>query len=548
MKKCHGKIIIFYIIFVITIITNCFISLSNETFKGSGNKENPFIIETEKDLFNLSESVNNGNDYKDKYFVIERDITFDKIFTSIGQMKENENNKIYPFSGILDGKNHILTLKKNSKPIFSYCRNAIIKNINIKSEYINGFALIDNYVMDLESDKIATIDNVNILSGTKIKNGGYVGVKDNYKFGISSKNTIDILNCSVEKNVNIGVDENGVSLNYNKIGSFASEFVGSIKNCKSSAKLFGNNYVAGICAVQSNAMGDCILDNNTFEGEIISDGMYVGGILAAGYNKDLSAPNAGNVIVLNNTVSNNALITGNDYVGGIVGNINTIQNWKNKKTEIKNNLFLGKIKCDKNNKGLLVGKLKSINKYTEIEGNKILDTNENKKLLIFGYIDYIDTNRKNLKVVENLKYIDTSKDIDNLDVIDMDNSHKMTWQKNHNREDDPLFNDIDKLVIFIDNIKNYVELKCELLDEDKKIIFEDGMTALSILYSSDLQIYTRKTIYGEYIYKINELEEKNENGKSMGWVYYVNGEFGMVAADKYKLKKNDIITWKYSVW
>ncbi len=51
--------------------------------------------------------------------------------------------------------------------------------------------------------------------------------------------------------------------------------------------------------------------------------------------------------------------------------------------------------------------------------------------------------------------------------------------------------------------------------------------------------------YGKYINGINNINEKIA-GKTSGWTYYVNGEFPMYSADKYKVKKNDKIRFHYS--
>ena len=567
----YNRFVRYVISVIVILIFTSQILFANEAFVGYGTNNKPYILETKEDIYRLSENVNKGIDYYGKYFKITKDIELDKDFVSIGSlidknMDEGAGVNINPFSGIFDGDNHTITFAKFSKPLFSYCREAEIKNLNIYCTFIDGFALVDNYVMDFgktgkgthNAKSVVKINNVNLLKGTNVKKCGYIGIENDYKFGITSKNIVEIENCVINDGVRMGLGDDGTILNYNKCGSFAGEFNGIIKNCKSYAILYGNNYVGGIAGVQSNAMGQCILSDNKFYGSIISTGKYVGGILGSGFNKNSSAPNAGNIVVNNNTIYPNSLISAKDYVGGIVGNVNTVQNWRNVPTEIKKNNFFAKIKCDNKNKGLIVGKLRSINKYCYIENNFAINSKDNIKELPFGYVEYIDTHKNNLKVQEGLIYIDTSNGTNNLPKISIDGFGYMEWKENHNRDDDPLFDDLSELFEYVDvatkssliniNVFDTVVLECELLDENYEIKYEDNITPLSILQSSGLDVYTKTTIYGEYIYRINDKEEKTGLMHGSGWVYYINGEFGKLACDKYKCKKNDVITWKYISW
>lgn len=592
------KIRIYRLYFVLIILIFCIINLTfvYANFVGEGLKENPFLLKNKEDIYSLSKDVNSGIDYAGKYFKMTNDIELDKSFISIGCLKDKSKDEqgganINPFSGIFDGDNHIMTFEKFSKPLFSFCRDAEVKNLNIKGTYIDGFALVDNYVMDFgktgkgmnNAKEVVRINNVNLLDKLKVKKGGYIGIDKNYKFGITSNNKILIENCTINKGVILGLNINedlniidecdnysreqlneltkNLKFDNDKCASFASEFIGTIKNCKSYALIYGEDYVGGIAAVQSNAMGDCNLIGNEFYGNIIANGKYVGGILGAGFNKNGSAPNAGNVIVNDNIVDNECNISGEDFVGGIVGNVNTVQNWSNAPLEIKNNKFYGRLKCVEKNKGLIIGKLRSINKYCHIEKNVALNNEENKKVLPFGYVEYVDTNSSDLKEQSGLIYIDTSKKMDLLPKIPIDDYGYMEWRENHNRNDSPLFKDIAKLFNYVDkldsiNERNYSDIKktdnivleCELLDSNFEISYKENITPLSLLELAKLKVYTRATMYGKYIYKINDKEEKTGPFHGAGWVYYINGEFASVACDKYKCKKNDVITWKYISW
>ena len=48
---------------------------------------------------------------------------------------------------------------------------------------------------------------------------------------------------------------------------------------------------------------------------------------------------------------------------------------------------------------------------------------------------------------------------------------------------------------------------------------------------------------GFFVEEINGLAQDKKSG--MYWIYYINGQTAQVGVSQYKLKNNDIITWKY---
>lgn len=48
---------------------------------------------------------------------------------------------------------------------------------------------------------------------------------------------------------------------------------------------------------------------------------------------------------------------------------------------------------------------------------------------------------------------------------------------------------------------------------------------------------------GFFVEEINGLSQNKKEGKY--WIYYINGKPASVGVSQYKLKENDIITWKY---
>lgn len=466
MIKLLKKSKIFFLFYAI-LLSSIFICFSNfaVSFSGNGEKDNPYVLKDYDDFCELATLTNNGENFENVYFKITNDINFDKTWVGLGSLKSGETDAKYglnvnPFSGRIDGNDKKLTFAKNSKPLFNYVRDAYIEDVDIFSEYFDGFALVEHYDMDYgptgkgtnNAKDVIHIENVNLLEGTNVKESGYIGVKNDYAYGIPMRNKIYIEDCTIEKNVNIGVNENKQSNDLNKVASFVGEFVGTIKDCKSYANVFGKNYVGGIASVQSNAMGDCILEENEFYGKIVASGDYVGGIIGAAYNKNISAPNAGHVVLEENLVSKGTKIEGNDYVGGLIGHIFTVQNWKNVITKIIDNVVLCDIKSNKEHIGTFVGLMRSINKYCQIKNNSYSENLQNLKP--FGDVEYIDTNKVASGIKDGTTYINTEEGVDNLPVISMGQYGNMNWKKEHNRTDDPLGADITKLCKLYSGNKN----------------------------------------------------------------------------------------------
>lgn len=90
-----------------------------------------------------------------------------------------------------------------------------------------------------------------------------------------------------------------------------------------------------------------------------------------------------------------------------------------------------------------------------------------------------------------------------------------------------------------------VELKV-FFDQDKQeIVKMTGTNALNLLENlaeeKDWEIEKKQYDFGSLVISVDGCE----NSKKKSWIYFVNGESGQVAADKYQLKQDDKIEWKY---
>lgn len=93
-----------------------------------------------------------------------------------------------------------------------------------------------------------------------------------------------------------------------------------------------------------------------------------------------------------------------------------------------------------------------------------------------------------------------------------------------------------------------VALRIDFGDEDTRnfsdIPYVTGATAFSILKNAMVPIvYDPSTGAGVFVRQIGE--KKNGDGGRY-WQYWVNGQFALVAADKYLLKRGDQVKWEFA--
>lgn len=87
---------------------------ASDTLSGEGTKENPYIVSSAADYQIISDSVKNGESYKDKYFIQTADFEFENApadETVVYGMGESE------FAGIYDGKGYTIALADSYKEV-----------------------------------------------------------------------------------------------------------------------------------------------------------------------------------------------------------------------------------------------------------------------------------------------------------------------------------------------------------------------------------------------------------------------------------------------
>lgn len=423
--------------------------------QGDGTEESPWLLTSEADLNVLRKKVAAGSAFSGMYFAFANDITLSSDWIPIGQTKDGtddfkQGKNILPFSGILDGRNFTVRIAEGGLPLFNIVRAATIKNLKIYGTKIEGFGLINRYKVDYGDDgtygtgcpETVTIDNCHILTGTTIKNSGFIGGNG------SGSNIITISNCTVDSGVTIGegAEDNEI------IGSFAGEFNGTVTNCSSAATVKGKRAVGGIIGYKGQSMGPCDVKDCKFTGTIISESV-AGGIIGSGYSSS-TAPNSPCVTIEDCVVTGD--ITGKAYVGGILGQEGQItQCWGNGIGGIRNNEFTGKVHGASDKTGGIIGYMCSLNKWNVIENNYYdADCGTDRGI---AFVKYVDTSCETHETASGATYFDTSKELPDINGV---------GQKNFNRTDDPLGADKEKLCSTTKRTDKYVK-KLELSGEYK---------------------------------------------------------------------------------
>ena len=354
--------------------------------EGTGSASDPYLIYSQKDLAYVKGLVEGKNgpafNFAGQTLAFANDIELDTTWTPIGNLKPNgdENDRgpsLQPFCGTIDGRNHTLRIADHGKCLLYYVRNATVKNLNIQGDHIDGYGLVERYIVDYGEDgnyisataaKHRTIDieNVTLKSGTKTLQSGFIG-------GVASgANAINIRNCTIEKGVVIGYDKQ-----QSYIGSFAGSFNGTMQNCVSYATVYGKDSVGGLAGQKGQSMGACDFLNCAFLGEVVASGDAVGGIIGSGYP---SAPGTPMVQAHNCYVA--ADITGHDRVGGIVGaesahegNVDEGDQYGVKgTTSITDNHYYGKLTATGKNVGGIIGFMYDFTKKSGEATNYFVDS------------------------------------------------------------------------------------------------------------------------------------------------------------------------------
>ena len=154
--------------------------------KGKGTKDDPFIIDTENQFLDFARSVNEEENYADKYVKLNRDIKLTKEWIVVGSQGK------HPFKGDFNGNNHTISNMKigaektprqyRFAALFAVIDGGKVYNLNIKDfEIYNTILSEDRVFVGAVAGGIqngAFIDNVNVsgkIHSKSMRTQQYIG-------------------------------------------------------------------------------------------------------------------------------------------------------------------------------------------------------------------------------------------------------------------------------------------------------------------------------------------------------------------------------------
>ena len=287
----------------------------SDHFDGEGTKENPYQINSAKDLKLLAYNVANEevDGYEGCYFTLSRDISLSDSasWLPIGYFTELGDSEPKPFKGNFDGQGY---------------RVYNLKISDTTQDYAGLFGSLHG----------ATVENLVV--------DGQVNARSKAGILAGESNDSTIRNCNVKGQVR-GTGVMG--------GVVGEAYDSAILECVNTAGVLGGTdtsgsqeaFAGGICgSARGSFISDCTSDTTDSYSALYSEG-YVGGIAGNIYETE----------VYNSYVEGKVGSTSADYIGGLVGRLQSGQ--------VKNGRFAGTIGASTSSTlktaGLFVGFIES---------------------------------------------------------------------------------------------------------------------------------------------------------------------------------------------
>ncbi len=318
MKKCF--------IIAIAMLTNLITNAQRPPFDdyiGDGTEYNPYRIYTKEHLMELGDSIKNypvypaNNWTKGKYFILMTDIT-DSLDTPIGIATDNVTFKHYPFQGNFDGNNNKITLAIYDKGISSSIFYGLFSMIS-KAKIIN--LTVDGYIKN----------NLNTLYSLGV--GAIVGL---------ARDSCEIYNCTSYVDITVERSCLGGIIGRADYPSIIVANCINYGNIESTGGYTNYGNCGGIVGfVGGNGLNWLIEIINCSNYGKITGNTYIGGIVGFNSNCPLLITNSincgfikgingywvsnyvggifgGNDATISNCI-NTGKVTGADHIGGITG-------------------------------------------------------------------------------------------------------------------------------------------------------------------------------------------------------------------------------------
>lgn len=267
----------------------------SDHFDGEGTEEEPYEINSDKDLKLLAYHVANEevDGYEGCYFALTRDISLSDTasWLPIGYFTEAGDSEPKLFKGNFNGQGYrVYNLKisdttQDYAGLFGSIHGAVIENLTVDGQ-VNAHSKAALLVGETNDSTISNCSSRGQVRGVGVI-GGIVG---------EAYDSV-ILECTNTAGVLGGTDADGVN----------------------------EAYAGGICgSAQSSFMSDCTSDTTDSYSALYSEG-YVGGIAGNIYETE----------IYNTYVEGKVGSTSADYIGGLVGRMQSGQ--------VKNGRFAGTI-------------------------------------------------------------------------------------------------------------------------------------------------------------------------------------------------------------
>ena len=267
----------------------------SDHFDGEGTEEEPYEINSDKDLKLLAYHVANEevDGYEGCYFALTRDISLSDTasWLPIGYFTEAGDSEPKLFKGNFNGQGYrVYNLKisdttQDYAGLFGSVHGAVIENLTVDGQ-VNAHSKAALLVGETNDSTISNCSSRGQVRGVGVI-GGIVG---------EAYDSV-ILECTNTAGVLGGTDADGVN----------------------------EAYAGGICgSAQSSFMSDCTSDTTDSYSALYSEG-YVGGIAGNIYETE----------IYNTYVEGKVGSTSADYIGGLVGRMQSGQ--------VKNGRFAGTI-------------------------------------------------------------------------------------------------------------------------------------------------------------------------------------------------------------
>lgn len=230
---------------------------------GDGTESNPYLIQSQDHLAQLSDDVNEGFSYTGLYFELENDLDLKGNWIPIGT---KINSKERPFNGSFEGNNHsILNLNVNKETdgagLFGFTgSNSTIRNLTISSGKIELVGTYKYYAAGIAGSNQGKIENC-------VNHASVSGC--NYTAGIAGNSRGDLINCS----------NTGMIMGMENTAGIAGGNNANTSFCHNTGNIVGSEYTGGLVGVcDGGSIKDCYNTGNVIMTTCPRDYSKVGGV------------------------------------------------------------------------------------------------------------------------------------------------------------------------------------------------------------------------------------------------------------------------------